>query len=229
MRDVNQLHDYDGEDRMVRDALEDANFQLMEDSQESLSAILEFQSFLESVHESKSEAEEKAFYDMAGGKEHVFDIVSSIEEAGSAEIVAEHRSEAKIQQEMRSKELEEEEWWLASELGILDEWDEGLDSEELAPRNEWGGFSCEESNEELFRSVEDGGPEDLGYKYLNEGCGEDEHESKYDGASSKSTGLDESPKDFDGTPVQSYNPQRRLSLRPKDEEELHKYLEQKYG
>eukprot|EP00946_MAST-07B_sp_MAST-7B-sp1_P000715 g715.t1 len=230
MRDVNQLHEYDGEDKMVRDALEDANYQLVEDSRESLSAILEFQSFLESVHESKVEDEEKAFYDMAGGKEHVFEIVSSIEEAGSAEIVAEHRSEAKIQEQMRSKELEEEEWWLASELGILDEWDEGLDSVELAPRNEWGDFTCEESEEELLRSAEGRGQEDLGYKYLNEGFGEeDKYESKADNASSKTTGPDESSKGVDAAPVQLNNPQRKLSLRPKDEEELHKYLEQKYG
>lgn len=222
MQEVNKLHAYDNEDKYVHDALADASYQMIVDSQESLNIIMEFQGYLESVHESQMEEEQNAFYNMAGGKEKVMEIVNSIDKAGSAEVVAAHESKTRSREEMRSKELEEEEWWLASELGILDEWDEEKDSGILAP--------CTEAvNVEMHVQsvVEEGMANDLvasdtGYAYLQEGYGEDRiiAEEK-EGEVEKHASIEPSH--------DKICPKKHRRMSVQEEEDLHRYLEKKYG
>jgi hypothetical protein len=165
MSGINELHEYDNENSMISTALEDAEYQLIQDNNDANEIFVEVSEYLNEIEEDnlKLEEEEKnaawvEFVRKVGGS-NTFDIIDQIDELGSPKVVRRHQEnyESKIKEEEETlqkawdgidSEMSEEEILLRM-LGIVgDDENEWNDEFEIGSVDSWG--EEDDKNDEVY-------------------------------------------------------------------------------
>ena len=171
MRDVNVLHEFDNENMMLSDALNDAEYQLEQDNEDiELHFNTVVKEYYEEIEEEKYQKEEKKkdvewehFVQRAGGL-GTFNFVDSIESLGSVDMVQKHEDRKIQKTEQREEHLQKawngiesemsEEEVLLRMLGVVgdSEWNDEFDIDGIG---EWMDDDYENESVDSWGETDD--------------------------------------------------------------------------